>query len=190
MSNKSRRSFHEKVSSAITGSIADSLSIWRLFFKWYSRSGLYVGNGTSDDTDAADPVNPDKDNEANREDQPKEYDEKEIEWMGVKVHPWRYDFVDAEHFNSWQSLIQLMLEQYNLIEKVTIVDGESYSTTLNGLLAADDLPDCFQMRFDISTFCNAVANGKLADMDKVPEYSDDTAYNVYQDGLLVLPILI
>ncbi len=137
--------------------------------------------GLPDDGASAGSATDDTDNAGDHADQPREYDEKHIEWMGVEVHQWKYDFVDAEHFNSWQSLMQLMLEQYNLVEEVTIVDGESYSTTLNGLLAADDLPDCFQMRFDTSTFCSAVENGKLADMDEVLAYSDGTAYNVYHD---------
>lgn len=76
---------------------------------------------SSNPINAADPGT----DRANPEGQAREYDKKGIGWMNVDVHQWKYDFVDAKYFYFWQSLRQLTFEQYNLVEKVTIVDGES-----------------------------------------------------------------
>ena len=61
--------------------------------------------GDTDGTNEADSTGTDSEDNTAETDQPREYDEKHIEWMGVEVHQWKYDFVDAEDFNSWQSLM-------------------------------------------------------------------------------------
>lgn len=79
-----------------------------------------------------------------------------------------------EHFATFDKLLSLVRDTYQVDYDFEIIFSDAYLTTINGLIAARTLPDMFNTREVISdsTLNNLAFNGTLAKVDDVLEHAN------------------
>lgn len=142
------------------------------------------------DGDKKTPDTGDKSNTKDNTDTPDETEKRSIEWMGNQGGSTYATAEEARdnHYATYEALMDVVTNDYNLDYKWTIIFSDAYLTTLSGYIAADTLPDMFSTReiLDDSTLNQLIANGKLASVDEVLEYSDGSSKGYYNtDGELL-----
>lgn len=110
------------------------------------------------------------------EDIPEEREVKTIEWLGFEFHNYPYAAADAVEFETYKQFMELAEKEYGLIIDWSTVDQSAYLTTINGLLAAGELPDSYcGSFFPGDVFNSVVQNGGFAAMDDVLAYAPECA---------------
>ena len=114
---------------------------------------LFAGcqSNTENDTPDGDTANvPDSDqgtendgDESEEGDAPEEVEAKTITWLGFEFHNYKYTAEEAKDFETFKAYMDLALNKYNLVIDWEAIDQSAYQTTINGLLAADALPDSY-----------------------------------------------
>ena len=132
----------------------------------------------------------DEENEETSEGDPAETDMLTIEWLGRETAQWPHPMDEAKDFETWKQMVNLMNDTYHLDVNWSVVYEDAYLNTINGLIAAQDVPDSFwsQGLIDDDSFNQLVAMGLLAALDDVLEYSDGSSKEYYnnEDELLFL----
>ena len=126
--------------------------------------------GTNDADDATDENPPEEERHA-------------ITWMGNQGSNTYATAEEARDNNyaTYEALIDLVTETYNLDYKWDIIYSDAYLTTLSGYIAANTLPDMFCTRevLDDTTLNQLIEAGRLASVDDILEYSDGSSKSYY-----------
>ena len=131
---------------------------------------------TADQGNTADTGDDGKDN-------PAETEKRSIEWLGSQggnVYATAEEARD-QHFATYEALMDVVTNDYNLDYKWSIIFSDAYLTTLSGYIAANTLPDMFNTReiLDDTTLNQLIAAGRLASVDDILEYSDGSSKGYY-----------
>lgn len=124
------------------------------------------------------------------DDAPEETELHTFEWLGSETAQWPHPMEEAQHFETWKLMMETLREKYRVEWKYSTVFSDAYSTTLNGLIASNSLPDGFNAQgvLDDGTFNQLILSGRLAPLDDILEYSDGSskAYYNNEDQMLYL----
>ena len=123
-------------------------------------------------------------------DAPPEGEKRSIEWLGNQGANTYATAEEARdnNFATYEALMDLVTEDYNLDYTWTIIYSDAYLTTLSGYIAANTLPDMFSTReiLDDTTMNQLIEAGRLASVDDILEYSDGSSKSYYNtDGQLL-----
>lgn len=122
------------------------------------------------------------------DDAPVEADLHPFKWLGRETAQWPHPMEEACEFETWKMMLKALREDYLIDYSYDTVYDDAYSTTLNGLIASNMLPDGFNAQgiLDDSTFNSLIESGKLAPLDDVLEYSDGSSKEYYNtDGQML-----
>lgn len=143
-----------------------------------------------DDEGTVNTEEPDTEEQTEPDDAPEETERRSIEWMGSQGGATYATAEEArdQHFATYEALMEVVTEDYNLDYKWTPIYSDAYLTTLSGYIAADTLPDMFKTRevIDDTTLNQLIESGRLASVDDILEYSDGSSRGYYDDELLYL----
>ena len=133
---------------------------------------------TSDDKGSNDKGSDDK---GTSDDGPAEVEKAPLEWLGSYNANYTND--EIEGFETFQHLMDLVTNTYNVDYVYNCVYQEAYLNTLNGMIAGGNLPDMFNTREILSDqqILQLIAGGSLASLDDVLEYSDGSSKGYYND---------
>ncbi len=116
-------------------------------------------------------------------DDPVETEKLPLEYLGAQGGATYATAEEArdKDFATYNAFMDLVNDKYNLDYKWSVVDSESYRTTISGLIAGNTMPDLFNSReiIDDTTLNQLIEGGRLASIDDVLEYSDGSAKGYY-----------
>lgn len=127
--------------------------------------------------------NTDDGNTGDSGDDPVETEKLPLEYLGSQGGATYATAEEArdKDFATYNAFMDLVNDKYNLDYKWSVVDSESYRTTISGLIAGNTMPDLFNSReiIDDTTLNQLIEGGRLASIDDVLEYSDGSAKGYY-----------
>jgi len=137
----------------------------------------------SDKTEVGDKKDTDSAKDEDVADQPEEQELRTIHWLGSENAQWPHPMEEAKDFETWKQMMATLRDSYGVDWQYETVYSDAYATTLNGLIASNSLPDAFNAQgvVDDTTFNQMIANGMLAPLDDVLEYSDGSSKAYYND---------
>ena len=145
-----------------------------------------------DNQGTVDTEDPNTEDQTETGDAPEETEKLSIEYLGRQGAATYATAEEArdQGFATYDALIDIINNDYNVDYKWSVVDVDGYLTTLSGLIAANTLPDVFNSReiIDDTTLNQLIEAGRLASIDDVLEYSDGSAKEYYnnEDELIYL----